>query len=38
MSKKERMYCKIGQAVVEGIQVLGLATVFVATFIVGIIM
>lgn len=38
MSKQERMYCKIGQAVVEGIQMMGLATVFVGIFIIGIMM
>lgn len=36
MSKQERIYCKIGQAVIEGIQMLGLATLFVGMFIYGI--
>lgn len=36
MSKQEKMYCKLGQAVVEGIQMLGLATMFVGMFIIGI--
>lgn len=36
MSKQEKMYCKIGQAVVEGMQMIGLATMFAGIFIIGI--
>ena len=33
MSKQEKFYCKVGQAVVEGIQILGLAGLSVGLFI-----
>ena len=36
MTKEERRYYKLGQAVVEGIQMIGLTAMFVTTFLIGI--
>ena len=33
MSKQDKFYCKLGQAVVEGIQIMGLAGLFVGLFL-----
>jgi len=36
MTKKEKFYCKLGQAVEEGIQMLGLAMFFAGILVYGI--
>lgn len=36
MTKEQKRYCKIGQAVIEGIQMIGLVLIIITTFIYGI--
>ncbi len=34
MTKKEKFYCRLGQAVEKGIYILGLTTVYVGIFLI----